>query len=182
MSYIFNFFVSLDQLANTLAGGYPDNTISARVGYYTEKYYKPDEIPMKWKLFRFIINFTFYPVDGKGHCKDAYFKDAGEKFDEQTSDLAIAFLSIIIILVSVTVAPFLYLLYGLGIVSPKKIDRRKTIKNRLRLADAKLNGVLTELKMYDVESDSELKDILNDTQEIVDNIAKKIEDIKNKKV
>ena len=39
MNYLVNFFVSIDQFGNVLAGGNPDNTISSRVGYYTEKYY-----------------------------------------------------------------------------------------------------------------------------------------------
>ena len=97
MKVLSNFFVSIDQLGNVLAGGNPDNTISSRVGYYTEEYYPPDKIPVKWKFFRNVINFSFYPIDGKDHCKEAYLNDAGEEFDKDTSDYVIAILATIII-------------------------------------------------------------------------------------
>lgn len=32
MQYLFNILISIDQLANALLGGYPDETISSRVG------------------------------------------------------------------------------------------------------------------------------------------------------
>lgn len=44
--YFSNFFVAIDQLGNTVAGGNPDNTISARVGYYNEHYYKEKKSAM----------------------------------------------------------------------------------------------------------------------------------------
>ena len=39
--YIGNAFVSIDQFGKSLAGGNPDNTISARVGYYNHYHYQP---------------------------------------------------------------------------------------------------------------------------------------------
>ncbi len=145
MSYLINLFVGIDQLGNVIAGGNPDNTISSRVGYYTEEFYKPEEVPIKWRILRNIIDFTFYPIDGKFHCKEAYFNDTGEDFDEGTSDIAVAALSIIIIISCAAISIFLYLLYALGLVSPKEIDRTQNIKHRLRIAEAKLKGVYTEL-------------------------------------
>jgi len=179
MKFLSNFFVSIDQLGNVLAGGNPDNTISSRVGYYTEEYYAPDKIPFKWKLFRNIINFAFYPIDGNDHCKEAYFNDVGEDFDQGTSDFAIAVLAIIIIPSCMLIACLLYLLYAFTIVSPKKINRSENIKDRLRIAETKLKGVLTELNMYKVKVDDELDDILDETEERVKEIAEKIAGVLN---
>ena len=145
MKYLSNFFVSIDQFGNVIAGGNPDNTISSRVGYYTEKYYEPHEIPFKWKFFRNIINFTFKPIDGDNHCKEAYYNDAGEEFDKGTSDITIAILAIIIVPSCVLIGLLLYTLYIFGIVSPKKINRTRNIKLRLGIAGAKLKGVYSEL-------------------------------------
>ena len=111
MNFITNFLISIDQLGNVIAGGNPDNTISSRVGYYTEKYYPEERIPFRWRLFRDIINFTFYPIDGKNHCKEAYFNDAGEEFDSGTSDVAVAILAVLIIISCFFIATLLYLLY-----------------------------------------------------------------------
>lgn len=55
--YIHNLAVSIDQLANTLLAGYPDETISARC--YREK---------RWCLVK-IINFI---MRNKNHCRHAY--------------------------------------------------------------------------------------------------------------
>jgi len=174
MRYFSNFFIAIDQLGNVIAGGNPDNTISSRVGYYTEVYYEKENIPLKWKLFRDIIDATFYPVDGENHCKEAYYNDAGEDFDPHTSDVAIAFLALLIIIGCLFIAIALYFFFGLGLVSPKKINRTKNIKQRLKSAEVKLRGVLTELNMYKVEVDEELNDIVEDTDERIEDIVLKI--------
>lgn len=179
MKFLSNFFVSLDQLGNVLAGGNPDNTISSRVGYYTEKYYKPEDIPFKWKLFRSIINYTFYPIDGKHHCREAFFNDAGEEFDQETSDIGVAILAILISISCLFIALLFYTLYAFGIVSPKKINRSRNIKHRLRLAEAKLKGVYTELNDYKVIVDKELDEIIDETQNTLEEIAEKIEGVLN---
>ena len=176
MSYLSNFFVSIDQLGNVLAGGNPDNTISSRVGYYTRNS-DESKIPFQWKLFRNIINATFWPIDGPNHCREAYLNDAGEEFDEGTSDIAVAVLAILIIVSCVFVATFLYLLYAFRIVSPRHIDRNKNIKNRLTIAEAKLNGALTELNTHKVVVDQELDAILDETQSTLTLISEKINGI-----
>lgn len=177
MSFINNLLVSLDQLGNVLAGGNPDNTISARVGYYTEEYYKPNEIPFQWKFLRSIIDFSFYPVDGAKHCKESYFNDAGEEFDKGTSDFAIAILAILIITSCIIIATLLYLLYAFNIVSPKKINRTENIKKRLQLSEAKLKGVYSELNQYQVEVDEELDEIIDKTENTLEEIVAKIDGI-----
>jgi hypothetical protein len=176
-----NLFVSIDQLGNVLAGGNPDNTISSRVGYYTEKYYDSNKVPFKWRTLRNIINFTFYPVDGKNHCKEAYFNDAGEEFDKGTSDIAVAFLAILIIISCIFISILLYLLFAFGIVSPRKINRSKNIKQRLRIAEAKLKGVHSELNEYKVKVDEELDEIIDETQNTIEEIIEKVDGILNLK-
>ncbi len=140
MNFMPNFFVSIDQLGNVLAVGNPDNTISSRIGYYTEYHYDENSIPLKWRLFRSIINSTFFPIDGINHCKEAYHNDSGEDFYRGTSDTAVAILAVIIIPSCLIIAMLLYTLYIFGAVSPKKINRSRNIRNRLEIAEAKLKG------------------------------------------
>lgn len=172
MKYLSNFFISIDQLGNVLAGGNPDNTISSRIGFYTQN---PDEnkIPIRWRFFRNIIDFTFYPIDGKNHCKESYFNDAGEDLDEGTSDFAVAFLAILIIPSCLLIVLLLYTLWIFGIVSPKEINRNKNIKHRLTIAEARLRGVLTELNSNKVIIDKELNEILDKTKDKLSQISKK---------
>lgn len=177
MNFLTNFFISIDQLGNVLAGGNPDNTISSRVGYYTERYYEPEKTPLRWKIFRSIINFTFYPIDGENHCKEAYFNDAGEEFDEGTSDFAVAILAVLIIVSCLFIAITFYLLFVFKIVSPKNINRTSNIKQRLRLAEAKLKGAYSELNEYEVEVDEELGEIIIETQTRIKEISEKIDGI-----
>ncbi len=174
-----NILVSIDQLGNVLAGGNPDNTISSRVGYYTEDYYDDGKVPAKWIIFRNIINFTFYPIDGENHCQEAYYNDAGEEFDENVSDLAIAVLAILIILSCIPLSLLFYILYAFRIVSPRTINRTENVKRRLRTAEARLRGVYTELNKYKVKVDEELDNILDETQERLEEIAQKIEGVLN---
>jgi len=181
MKYLSNLFVSIDQLGNVIAGGNPDNTISLRVGFYTEKFYKKGSVPAKWQIFKQIINFAFYPIDGEGHCKQAYFNDAGEGQDDDTSDLAIAVLAIIIIPSCIVIALLLYLLYAFRIVSPKKINRTLNAKNRLTSAVNKLKGVHTELNDYKVKVDDELNIIIENAEKTIDEISAKINGILNLK-
>ena len=136
---------------------------------------------MKWKLFRSIINSTFYPIDGKDHCKEAYYNDAGEEFDKGTNDVAVAILAVLITLSCMLIAVFLYTLFAFGIVSPRKINRTKNIKQRLRVAEAKLKGVYTELNEFKVKVDEELDEIIDETQSTIEEIAEKIDGVLNLK-
>lgn len=60
--YLSNILYSIDQLVNTLLGGYSDETISAR-SYRLSKSYYP------WFIIMNIINCVFF---NKNHCKHAY--------------------------------------------------------------------------------------------------------------
>lgn len=177
MGYLANFFVSIDQLGNVLAGGNPDNTVSSRVGYYTEAYYEKGKVPFRWRFFKTIINTTFWPIDGPEHCKEAYYNDAGEDFDDRTSDIAVFILAIFIIGCCIIIAILLYLLYLLRLVSHRTINRTTNIKQRLRVAEAKLKGVHTELNQYKVVVDEELDDIIENTEVTLKEIAEKIDGI-----
>ena len=181
MNYLSNFFVSIDQLGNVLAGGNPDNTISSRVGYYNEKQYPNGKTPLKWRVFKFIIDKTFYPIDGDNHCIEAYYNDAGEDFDKGTSDIVVSILAILIIISCIPIAIILYLLYAFGIVSPKRINRSKNIKQRLRIAEAKLKGVHSELNRHKVKVDKELDEIIDDTQNTIEEIIEKLDGMLNLK-
>lgn len=96
MKYILHLLISIDQLGNVIAGGNPDNTISARVGFYNHHYPDDQKVTFFYKAFEWIINTTFWPIDGPNHCHEAYHNDAGEFFDTGTKDWAVALLSILI--------------------------------------------------------------------------------------
>lgn len=173
MKYLSNILVSIDQLGNALAGGNPDNTISSRIGYYTRSM-QDSKIAFHWKLFRNIIDFTFYPIDGENHCEEAYYNDSGETFDKGTKDIVVVMLAIIIIPSCLFIGIILYSLLFLGVVSPKKINRNKNIKKRLEGTKARLNGILIELNSDKVEIDNELKEILEQTQKKLSTLSQKI--------
>lgn len=65
--YIWAVFISLDQLGNALAGGHPDMTVSARLGYL-----KHTRSGRWWGPARKMVNWAFYPVDGLGHCGTSF--------------------------------------------------------------------------------------------------------------
>lgn len=95
MSWIGGVLVAIDQLGNAIAGGNPDATISARTGYFA----RVAETPWRayWRAMESVINFTFLPIDGPGHCYSAYLSDRDE-MNEEGSDLMRGLLGIIIIL------------------------------------------------------------------------------------
>ena len=108
-SYFKNMLVSFDQFGNALCGGNPDNTISARVGYFSsittnyKRYY--------WKTMEKVINFTFWPVDGLGHCWQAYQADRNETYNDSGSDVFRIMLSVAIAVPCVVISLILYILY-----------------------------------------------------------------------
>ena len=60
-----------------------------------------------WKEMEYVINFAFYPLEGKNHCLKAYCADVDENF-MSGSDLARLFLSILILPTSIVIALILY--------------------------------------------------------------------------
>jgi len=72
-NYIVNMFYFVDILMNALTGGNGTITVSARTGFYDR--HKPARHAYSrwfWDKAARIINFTFYPMDGPGHCEQAY--------------------------------------------------------------------------------------------------------------
>jgi hypothetical protein len=86
MPYWFSVLVAIDQLGNAIADGNPDNTISARVGYFASNEHK-SKIKSYWKALERIIDFTFEPIQGPGHCHNAWLAEADET-DTQGSYIA----------------------------------------------------------------------------------------------
>ena len=69
MTYLINILIALSQLGNTLLGGYPDESMSARAWRTSQKGRWPGV------LTRPLIDGLFYVVTfGKdaNHCQDAY--------------------------------------------------------------------------------------------------------------
>ena len=101
-SYILRVLISIDQLGNTIAGGNPDVTISARTGYFANV--EKTNLRIWWRCMEAIIDFAFYPIDGPRHCYKAYKSDEEEGRHREGSDIARAILGIIIILASIPIA------------------------------------------------------------------------------
>lgn len=150
MTYIRNLLISIDQLGNVIAGGNPDNTISARVGFYNHYYPNEQKVTTFWKIFEWIIDTTFWLIDGPHHCHEAYHNDAGEFFDTGTRDWAVVILFVIITVSCIAIAALLYLLYMFKIISPKNINRTQNIEERLIVIHSKLQATINELQEYPI--------------------------------
>lgn len=66
--YIWNILISIDQLANTLLGGFPDETISSRMGKHIRD--KKD-----CPVCRFLCKLL--DVIDPGHCQKSIEEDEG---------------------------------------------------------------------------------------------------------
>jgi hypothetical protein len=101
MIWLHRILVGIDHLGNTIAGGNPHTSISARTGYFA----RVKKTPFRpwWKLMEQIIDYTFYPVDGPDHCYKSYVADTYEVHHEG-SDLARGLLGILIILCCIPLA------------------------------------------------------------------------------
>jgi len=114
--------IAIDQLGNALAGGHPDATISARVGYFSAN---AKRFLQYWKALESVINFAFFPIDGEKHCYNAWQKDRDERF-QHGNDLARIFLGIIIFVVCPIIA-ILLLVFVIFIPSWRKIELDESI-------------------------------------------------------
>jgi len=75
----------------------------------------------------------------------------------------------------------LYLLYAIGIVSPKNIERNENIQKRLKSANTKLEGTLYELNEHKVIVNDELKIASQKTIILANKISEKINEMLNLK-
>ncbi|MDC9720151.1 MAG: hypothetical protein PSN46_05400 [Gammaproteobacteria bacterium] len=93
--------VAIDQLGNALSGGYPDSTISARVGY-NARHSNPLTRDY-WLLLEWVINFSFEAIDGPDHCYQAYVNGSKTHYRDG-SDLMRFILSLLIIINALPIA------------------------------------------------------------------------------
>lgn len=114
-SYPGRILVSLDQLFNALAGGNEDITISARTGYGANKGNKY----VKWyKILEFIIDTTFYPLDGPQHCLQSYEADKSEDYRvSQGKTIPTIICSLFILIGCIVMALIFWTIYGIIKVS-----------------------------------------------------------------
>lgn len=91
LTYFKNIFSTIDQLGNALGGGNSDVTISARIGYFSNR--GQSKLQLWWRMMEKVINFTFEPLDGLGHCLQSYNND-NESKHEEGNDIGRAFIGI----------------------------------------------------------------------------------------
>ena len=74
-NYFLNIGLALDRLGNSISGGFGLNTISGRVGDYSNRrgFYS-----LFWAVLEWVINITFRAVDGPNHCYNAYLKERND--------------------------------------------------------------------------------------------------------
>lgn len=112
VKWLWNVLVAIDQLGNTIAGGKPDITISARVGFYANQsdnrtfYYY-------WKFLEQVIDFTFYPLDGLNHCLQALTND-NEQGHIHGSDLMRSLLGAFAVTACIFISIFTWTAYAFG--------------------------------------------------------------------
>ena len=121
LKYLRNLFIALDQFVNALCAGNPDVTISARTGFLAR--HSRAITRFYWKIYEQIIDFAFYPLDGPGHCEQAYQKEDDEiRF--VGSDLLTAVLGLVIVVSCILIAvvnwSWLALSRLFGIAMPNK--------------------------------------------------------------
>jgi hypothetical protein len=125
MSWIHGVLIGIDQLGNTIAGGDPDVTVSSRVGYFAQC--AAFRFQWYWQLLEWVIDTTFYPLDGPRHCYQAWLNDRDENF-QHGSDAARAVLGLFIL----AACPFLALVVRLLVLVKPGISFRNQRMDALR--------------------------------------------------
>ncbi|PPD36750.1 MAG: hypothetical protein CTY18_02910 [Methylomonas sp.] len=83
-NWVFQMLIALDRLSNAFAFGNSKSTVSARVGYNALKVrvHKHRHYWARyWLAMETLIDFTFYPLDGPGHCLNALEDDCEHKHE-----------------------------------------------------------------------------------------------------
>lgn len=107
MKYIKNLLIAIDQLGNSICGGNPDCTISARVGYRAMR--NKDFTRYFWQGLEKVINITFWPVDGYDHCRKSFFADPENIYYDNNSDVMRVVISVIIVTTCIPISILLYI-------------------------------------------------------------------------
>lgn len=82
--------------------------------FHGAKWYQPDlEVNQGvtkyfWKGLAKVINFTFWPVDGPDHCKQAFEADPQEIFNDKNGDVFRVLLTVIIVATCIPISIILY--------------------------------------------------------------------------
>lgn len=119
MTYARSVLIAIDQLGNAIAGGNPDCTISGRIGYFSQKAVHP--AVFYWLFLQIIVDLTFYPWDGEGHCRQSYEKEKFNKFYELKSFrvLALFMLSLFTLSSCLIMCPLFWAIYGIKLLVKK---------------------------------------------------------------
>ena len=107
MDYIKNILVSLDRLANSIAYGSTDATISGRTGHYSN--HSAPSVRWYWVMLKYIIDFTFFPVDGPGHCEHSCKQENCSDYKPANGFFFMLLLCLITIFSCIPIAAVLYL-------------------------------------------------------------------------
>jgi uncharacterized membrane protein len=105
--WLVNTFKAQDRFLNALCGGHADNTISARVGYHITAgghWHSPF-----WRGLALMIDSTFKPIDGDGHCEQAYAQEKNYFYSHSGNDVARAILGVIVFLSCLLLWPIIRL-------------------------------------------------------------------------
>jgi hypothetical protein len=98
----------LSQLGNAIAGGNPDISISARIGSMNDQNWF-------WHICRVIVDFTFYPIDGYGHCLGAYEADKNEDYKIGQGWIpGLVIMTCLMVVICTVVSPFTWLYFGIS--------------------------------------------------------------------
>jgi hypothetical protein len=89
---IISFLINVDKVGNALTGGNYQATISGRVGWFAKQ--KPSKY---WLILQYIIDQTFLPIEGPGHCARASKIEKHIKY-RRGNDVGLFLLVFIIIL------------------------------------------------------------------------------------
>ena len=172
MSYGFNILISIDQLGNTISGGNPDSTISARVGYFTQNP-SQTKIYYYWKGLEKLINFSFYPLDGPEHCHQAYNKEGGVAYVNTGKDWMRFVLSFIIISTCIgIIIPLVYTITFLFNIKPKPDNIDDILIQSLEATNREIDNVFHLLAEQTKQGKSKI--------ELTQNALKIAEEVKSK--
>jgi len=171
-----NLLISVDQLGNTISGGNPDSTISARVGYFTQN---RDETNMfyYWKGLEKLINFSFYPLDGQDHCHQAYNKEGGKAYVKTGKDWMRFALSFIIITSCIgIIIPLVYPITFIFRIKPNPDKPNEILIQRLQSTNRELENI-THLLVEKQDENENIRHaiITNQAIKIAEEVKTKLE-------
>lgn len=101
-TYIGRLLVSLNQLGNTIAGGNPDVTISARLHHVNST--------KIGAILEMLVDLVFLPVDGFDHCKKAYERASDERM-RRGSDVGLFLVAMFALLFAPIIYPVNVLIF-----------------------------------------------------------------------